>query len=51
MSATSTYQMKYFTSNLYNFYGDWFLIFLSGGLVFLIFLLFYRFFRSKWYKL
>jgi hypothetical protein len=40
-------QLNFFTQNLYNYYGDMFLIFFVGGFVFLLALLFYRWWRSK----
>lgn len=49
-SGLITSQMAYFTSNLFNFYGDWFYIFLVGGFIYLLLLLGYRWFRSKLFK-
>jgi glucokinase len=45
--TSSSYQLDFFTQWLYNFYGDLFLIFFVGGFVFLLGLLFYRWWRSK----
>lgn len=48
MNNTTTPQLEYLTTLLYNYFGDWFLIVFIGGFIFLLALLFWRFLRSKY---